>query len=70
MMRRGRPVQPQTFDLGGRIGYMTDDKCIREHMPCTHLIKRNGVHVLCIVPLPEALRNSRSWMDLEYWVME
>jgi len=69
---RGKVLTSQSFGKGGRVGVSADDKCIKENLPCLHLIcnEVGDGHVLCIVPLPEQLRGTKEWTDLKFWVEE
>jgi hypothetical protein len=66
----GRPVRPQTFEQGGRLRLRADDKCIRDGIPCVHILKQDGAYALCIVPLPKGAQQSVSWKELGFWVQE
>jgi hypothetical protein len=45
------------------------DQCIRQHVPCTYVIKVSGNPALCVVPLPEVLRVGKESTDVGFWVM-
>jgi len=69
-VREGKPVQAQTFKEGGEFSFSADDKCIRERLPCTHIIEQDDGYALCFVPLPNAVDDGVSWKDLWFWVVE
>ena len=69
-MNRGKLIHPDTFVCGGTHRVSADDKCILKSQPCVHIIEYKGAHALCIVPLPEGLRDEKTWTDLGYWVWE
>jgi len=66
----GKPIKPQAFAHGGRLGLRADDRCIKDGVPCTHILKLNGEYVLCIVPLPKDAQKSVNWKELGFWVTE
>jgi hypothetical protein len=66
----GKPVKPQAFTQGGRLGLRADDRCIQEGVPCAHIKKLDGEYVFCIVPLPKDAQKSVNWKELGFWVVE
>ena len=60
---------PQTYEAGGKFSHSADDWCIRERMPCTHIVEMDGGgYALCFVPLPDVLEDGVSWKELGFWV--
>ncbi|KAF2828680.1 hypothetical protein CC86DRAFT_287961, partial [Ophiobolus disseminans] len=70
MTRDGKPARAQTFDEGGEFSTSADDACIRNKLPCTHIIDQDEGYALCFVPLPNVLEDGLCWKDLEFWVVE
>jgi hypothetical protein len=68
--RKGKAIPSQNFFLGGELGHSADDKCIKESIPCTHIVEYNGDFALCFVPLPNKRRGGMSWDDLGFWVLD
>jgi len=67
--RGGEPIPNQKFELGGKLGARADDKCVKDNIPCTHLINHKGSYALCFVPLPRSVRKGSSWNSLGHWVL-
>lgn len=65
-----RTLAVPTYTMGGQIKLRADDKCIRDRIPCAHLIKRDDEYALCFVPLPMKAQESEKWKELGFWVHE
>jgi hypothetical protein len=48
--------------------HVADERCIRAREPCMYLAQNNGVPTLCVVPLPEELRQGRKWREPKFWI--
>ncbi|KAH7400825.1 hypothetical protein DE146DRAFT_735832 [Phaeosphaeria sp. MPI-PUGE-AT-0046c] len=63
-VRHGKPTPPQKFLLGGNLAVSADDKCIKDHVPCVHIIRYEDGYALCFVPLPKPIRTSENFRVL------
>jgi hypothetical protein len=69
--RDGKPTPHQKFSLGGVFSFSADDSCIRQGLPCTHIVDiEGGGYALCFVPLPDAVADGVDWRELTFWVTE
>ncbi len=56
------------FTYGGVSRESADDVCISKKSPCAYVLECNAGHAFCFVPLPYRLRESISWLEINYWI--
>jgi hypothetical protein len=56
------------FTLSGKLNESADDRCIDAIHPCAYLAKYEEKYIICIVPLPTALRQGKVWTETSFWI--
>jgi hypothetical protein len=59
----------QTYSQGGKCEKAADDQCINARHPCAHFSIYYGEYIICLAPLPGALRPGKKWTEIGYWVL-
>lgn len=65
--RRDEPVSDQ-YSQGGEPRRTADDACIHNRRPCAYVTTHEDKYIIYLVPLPEGLRKSTDWKQIDYWV--
>jgi hypothetical protein len=61
-------AKDKVIDQGEERKYIANERCINAKEPCMHLAQHKGVPTLCVVPLPEELRQGRKWREPKFWI--
>jgi hypothetical protein len=71
MLDHGDDANGPTFTQGGKLEKSADDRCINAGYPCADVRWHDSrkKYVICVVPLPAALRKGKCSMDIGYWVL-
>ncbi|CAN9083133.1 unnamed protein product [Alternaria alternata] len=65
--RHNEPVSDQ-YSQGGEPRKTADDACIQNRRPCAYFATHEDKYIIYLVPLPEGLRKSTDWTQIDYWV--
>jgi hypothetical protein len=56
---RSAAVGGRRFTKGGKLNEAADDRCINANHPCAYFAKYKDEFIICMVPLPVALRKGK-----------